>query len=142
MLLSPLLKCNLIFGRSALFLRIVLVLYVLAIFMVWQSGFGWMLRILCSMLLIAQGIYWYKKPYPSGIYEKLAYTHGSWLLWMHKKEPLVIHNLRFLFDTGLFLILQCKGVEGQKNVLIFYDQLEEEDHRNLRRLVVFGRGNF
>lgn len=119
-------------SKSKDYLRCAVFIYALAFIVLMRSGLPLSITIPLSLLLIiflALTIY---SNAPIQAYQLLTYRSGYWLL--NKVDGLEVkyEQLTISFDGGLFILLTLTGINPQKKMVVFKDQLTLAQYRVLK----------
>jgi hypothetical protein len=126
-------NCTINLGKSFIFLRVVLLIYSLATFMVVWSAWAIWLKLLCVLALVGMSLATCYKPTPYPHYSKLVYQHKKWFLYEAKDNySQCFEGLRLVLNIGLFFMLELKSEGKTQILLIFHDQIPPDMYRNLR----------
>lgn len=123
---------TILFSKSKDYLRCAFIIHLFAIILLLGSSLSLLITLPLSAFLIG----WLKKitkngkPLPE--YHKITYYPGYWLL--HKTDG---HHTKFThvsvrFEGGLFILLKLSGINSDKNIVIFNDQITTAEYRVLR----------
>jgi hypothetical protein len=85
---------------------------------------------LTSLLLVFLITIFYKKT-PLPAYRQLIYHPGYWLLqdkWGHNVQ---YEKINIRFQGGFFIVLMLTGENSKKELIIFKDQITQEQYRFL-----------
>lgn len=115
-------------GFSRHYFRLSLIIHGFALYILWLSDFSTLIQVLVSIGLVYQ-----MSVKPALPFMKLEYRDKNWLLWEKETAVTRFQTFHILLDTGLFFIIQFKSGRKRKKRVIFYDQIEIEAYRNLRR---------
>ncbi len=72
------------------------------------------------------------RPQPSRL--TLRYNYPIWFLQENRNPEIPYESLRILIDTDLFFLMRLWEGSKQRLLVIFHDQLSEEDHHLFRVL--------
>ncbi|WP_408606922.1 protein YgfX [Legionella lansingensis] len=107
-------------------------IYVFALMVIFSSDWILWLKLLISVLFILFTLRLLLKPYPYPNYSMLSYEHGKWLLHVKQGSPLKYDRVRVIINTGLFLLVQLIGENRIKLLIIFADQITNDEYRYLK----------
>jgi hypothetical protein len=125
-------------GKSVDYLKLALLIYLSAIVALYYSACPLLLKLLGFALLLLQLLRIALHPIPSSC-SFLIYTNGHWLLHDEHAQQKVYAKIRLVISTGLFFLVEFSGEkQWKRSIVIFVDQINENDHRLLK---IIGRIN-
>lgn len=131
--LSLLISSNLLINlnKSRDYLLLGLFLNLLIIFLILQQNYSLIYTaIFCSMLIFPMiNIYKTKKPHPN--YLQLNFYQKKWFLHLANGEKIEYEKIKIRFDAGFFMLISLRGKNYHKNLVIFYDQITNDERRRI-----------
>ncbi|WP_375232620.1 protein YgfX [Legionella jordanis] len=126
------LNCKLKLDKSFIFLRLVLLVYGVAFFIVFNTN--WFVGFKCSIFLLLAlsllRIILQPIPYPN--YQLLFYDQKKWWVQNNKGQINDFEELRVLMTTGLFHVISLTKPKHTTRFIIFSDQISPDMYRLLR----------
>lgn len=119
-----LLKGTINLSNSLHYRRVIIVAYACALGVLWYSACPFFLKLLLFSLLILQ-------PY-TGHFTAISYASGKWQLRHSTGQQTSYRQMRIIFNLGLFILIEFREVNQSQQVVIFLDQITQEDYRWLQ----------
>lgn len=128
------LNCTVSLGESKVFVRVGIIIYALAAWMLLTSGLATSVKLLFLLLLMLFNFYIIKHPYPMPGYRQLNFQQSRWYLLNKQGAWEIYLNHRVILEAGLFFLLELKNLQKRQVLVIFFDQLPLEQYRMIRIL--------
>ncbi len=125
-------NCSITLGKSKTFLRLSVLIHVVALAVIAYSAWSIGLKLLVVFILILSLTATVLNPCPQTRYTQLRYNKGQWKLSHRKGQEKEYNKLRFLVDTGFFFLLELHQIPERKLLIMFHDQLTETELRILK----------
>jgi hypothetical protein len=126
--LLPLSEQTIVFNQSSDYRRCIIVVYLFAAIALVYSSLPWLISIPLTVLLI---IRMQQALLAKSASQKLVGYPDHWLFY-NEQEILKYKEISIKFNGGFFTLLQLKGFNPKKTLLIFNDQITLAQHRLLK----------
>ena len=123
---------TIIFKESEDYWRSTVLIHIVAAIIVCRSSLPLFIIVTSLLILIFFSLNIYFSKMPSPCYEKICYHPGYWLLYEYCGNHIKYERVVISFDGGLFIILKLSGISPLKNLVIFSDQITEDQYRMLK----------
>lgn len=100
--------------------------------MLFHSSLWLIIKLIASLLLISHLIITWLQPFPTAPYPQLAYFMEEWTLIDRQGNKLFYDRHRIILDGAGFLLIELTGDSPRKILTVFSDQLDKDEHRQLR----------
>ncbi|MDF1757045.1 MAG: hypothetical protein P1U74_01930 [Legionellaceae bacterium] len=129
MLISSNLTINLHRSRDYLIFGVAVNLFVLVLMYCAEIPFKYIFGSICLQAWPMLDICQTKLPHSNIL--KLAYYQKHWFLYHKNGQELEYEKVQIRLDTGLFMLISLSGINKRKNLIIFYDQICDDERRRL-----------
>lgn len=116
---------------SALYLRLVLLLYLLSWMLVIHSSLYLGVKLVISGLLVWRSIIDWRNPNPCFFVQELTYKNKKWFLLTSEQSVFSYQELEIVFHNTLFLLLKLTSTNKKRLIVLFTDQLSKEAFHRL-----------
>ncbi len=130
----PLFDVNIVFNPSRDFLRCISFAHLAAAALLLQSPFHLSLIIMGILLLILSHRSAQRLCSPHPHYKCLTRHARFWILEFCQGHQARYDSVHIHFDGGFFLLLRLKNNTGKKTLILFNDQITQDQHRRLKVL--------
>ncbi|WP_162263121.1 protein YgfX [Legionella rubrilucens] len=118
-------------NKSPHYLYLLVLLNTTASGLLIHSGLSWGVCLPLIIILLIVLFLGIRTPYPAGNYREFTHQGGTWhLLSPQSTQTFARHRL--LLHTGLFMLVKFLSEDRQKVLVIFCDQLGQDDYRHLK----------
>ncbi len=118
-------------GKSNDYLRVVCLIHVFGLVVLFNSALPWPIMMGMLLVLITSGVHQVVSKVPVPAFSKLSYHTHYWLLHPLQGVGVRYEQMRIAFDGGLFLLLTLTNEGSHKKIVIFNDQLTDDQRRAL-----------
>lgn len=125
-------NCMIKLDKSADYLRLVSLIYPSAMVVLCCSSWPFLLKFIGLILLLLQFLCIKTAALVSGSCSLLAYINGIWLLHDGYGRQKTYTKMRVVICTGLFFLVEFSHEKQRKMVVIFSDQISNNDCRLLK----------
>lgn len=114
-------------------------LHGLALFALWASG-GYPAFKLVAFAVILGSFWWhlYVSYQRSGGFVSpttpLVYRKGLWHFTTHAGKKHIFDQHRIILQAGIFFVMVLSSMQSRHKIVVFYDQIQEEDFKWLKLL--------
>lgn len=127
----PLSELHLLLGKSNLYFRLVVTLYVITFVLIAHTSFYLVIKLSLVLIILVQLRIDYIQKKPHLPYAGIHYTKNKWLLLMNSGESLHYDQLKVLIHTPLFQVFKLVAAERSQLFILFNDQIPSEQLRIL-----------
>ena len=125
------LSCKISLDRSPCYAKIALLIFLFSLVLLFNSSFIWPLKAFLAALLSLQLMATIIKPIPHPKYKLISQDKRGWLLHSINGKEMIFNKVRIIIDTGLFFLLELSTEEKSQILVIFLDQISEDNYRLL-----------
>lgn len=125
----PLSDLTIKLNQSKDYQKCAVLLHLLALIVVFRAGIPLLLKMLLGIILLVFFIHSIRK---QSNFCQLSYDTNHWLLSELNGRQLKYQYLTIIFDGGIFSLVKVKGLSPSKTLVIFHDQLTEQQYRILK----------
>ncbi|MBA2656881.1 MAG: hypothetical protein H0U70_07825 [Tatlockia sp.] len=118
-------------GKSSYYARFAILIYASSVLLLVNSACYLVLKVLITVFLLVKLHRILSNPIPYHEYSMLRYSKKGWILERHDAAKLYFEKTEMVIDTGLFFLLRLIQVKKVKYLVVFSDQLNEENYRLL-----------
>jgi hypothetical protein len=118
-------------GKSLDYLRVASLIYCSSLVVLYYSACFFAGKIIIGTLLVLQLIRIINNPRPNPNYSMLSYNKTAWLLHDNQDQQSSYDRLRVVINTDLFVLVELSTKKHRKLIVIFSDQLTENNYRAL-----------
>ena len=119
-------------NKSKDYLRCAVCIHVLAMIVLLRSALPPLIIYSLLLVLIITLVHIIRSKVPLPRYQKLSYHPGYWLLHEVGGKQTKYERAAVGFDGGLFVLLTLTGINLQKKLVIFKDQITIEQYRVIK----------
>ncbi|WP_419418709.1 protein YgfX [Legionella sp. D16C41] len=130
--MSNLSRCIIELNKSTIYLRLSVIVYSFSAYMVLNSQLWWFIKSSLVFYLIITLISIYANPIPYSYVIKLFFSNNEWFLNNQFSDEIRYQKHKIILDCGLFFLLKLISYEKNKVLIIFSDQLTNNDYRALK----------
>ncbi|WP_058534989.1 hypothetical protein [Legionella saoudiensis] len=129
--MSHLSEINIKLGASEIYFRLLLVVTLLTAGLIFYSGLYLAIKlILLGFLLKALRVDWLNKKTRNGIKE-IQFRTNKWILVLSNNQSQEYQHAQVLVHNVLFQLIQFTHIKQKKYVVLFIDQISENQLRQL-----------
>ena len=123
-----LLNNSIIFNKSYIFRRLIILVYTGALTVLYFSSWSIILKFLITVIFFYQIVIRIYNPQPHH-YRKLIYRPTAWILEDHIGRKLVYTKIKVIISTGLFFLLALSNNNKKRKIIVvFTDQISKTDY--------------
>ena len=122
------------FSRSRDFLKCVTFAHIAASTLLLQSNIPLFISIVGIILLIFSYLHTRHIHSPQPDFISLKRQSGFWIMTDYQGKETKYDNAQIQFDGGLFFLLRLTNNEQKKTLVLFHDQITQDQHRRLQIL--------
>lgn len=114
-------------------------LHGLACFALWSTGAGQLYKLFaCLVVIVSFVMHLYAVERVSGVFVSpktpLVYRKGLWYFAPCAGKQQIFNQHRIILQAGVFFVMTLSAMQNRYKVVIFYDQIQEEDFKWLKLL--------
>lgn len=104
----------------------------IAVILVLASGLPFSIKLAATLMLFAAVYYCIRQPSPHPQFRLLVYDGSQWILTDNQDNTVFFERHRVIFETGLFFVLELRQEKRYQLLVIFFDQMVEDQYRVLK----------